>query len=120
MNTKYKFSIVVIIFLLIIAPSLARAGYNNTVGMSDGGEITVYNNSTRDLYITISGRNEGSVSAGQSETFSVRYGEHRCEAGWDGGSINKYIRVSKTDPRASWYISKDDIRSHFTAPAGGR
>jgi len=74
------------------------------------GEITVHNDSDRDLYIVIAGKNQGTVSSGSSETYSCKYGSHRVTAEWDGGSASKYVTVSKTYPHADVTFSQDDVK----------
>jgi len=73
------------------------------------GEITVYNGTDRDLYITIAGRNQGTVGANQSETYTVKFGNHRVEATWEGGSTHTYISISRSNPSDSWHIKQNDI-----------
>ena len=100
-------------FFLLLFTSQSVSGASEIIPASDSAEITVHNDSTRDVYISIGGRNQGTVSAGSSETYSVRYGEHRCEAEWNGGSTYKYVKVTRSDPHGHWYISKDDVKSTF-------
>lgn len=98
------------LFLLLFSlHSLSNA--SGIIPVSDEGEITVYNDSNRDVYISIAGKNQGTVSAGSSETYSIHYGDHRCEAEWNGGSTYKYVKVSRSDPHGYWYIKKDDVKS---------
>lgn len=108
-NPLFTLIILAFLFLLLFTSS----GASGIIPVSDEGEITVYNDSHRDLYISIAGKNAGSVSAGSSETFSAPYGDHRCEAEWDGGSTYKYVKISRSDPHGRWYIKKDDVKSTF-------
>ena len=107
---KFITAALILFLISLFLTTFANADNSGSYRASRRGEITVHNNSNRDLYISIAGRNQGSVSAGSSDSFTVRYGEHRCEAEWDGGSIHKYIRITKSSPYADWYISKDDVQ----------
>ncbi len=111
-HSFWMLMILAFLFLLIFTSSTVSNASGITPA-SDEGEITVYNESTRDVYISIGGRNQGTVSAGSSETYSVHYGEHRCEAEWNGGSTYKYVKVTRSDPHGYWYINKDDVKSTF-------
>lgn len=109
-HPSIKFMLLVFLFMLLFTlPGVS--GASGIIPASEDGEITVHNDSNRDVYISISGRNQGTVSAGSSETYSVHYGDHRCEAEWNGGSTYKYVKVSRSDPHGHWYINKDDVKS---------
>lgn len=105
MRKSYWAIMLLIIFLcsvfILLGAECARA--------EDEGEITVHNETDRDLYISIAGRNKGVVATGQEETYSCKYGTHRVTAEWEDGSVSKYITVSRTYPSADWYISQDDV-----------
>lgn len=105
-----RFSIQVLFAAMIITTLLILTGIGSKC-FSDHrrGEISVQNGSNRDVYISISGRNQGSLSAGQSNTYDVPFGEHRVTAEWDGGSASKYVSVTRSNPRGEWYISQSDV-----------
>jgi len=102
-------TVIIIMLLCLMITFSVNASINHSPLSKGHGEITVRNDSNKDLYISISGRNQGSVGANQSESFDVRYGNHRVEAEWDGGSIHKYVSIFKSSPHADWYISQDDV-----------
>lgn len=98
-----------LILMITIFLCLLSFPFTNAMAGDDGGEITIYNETDKNLYITIADENAGQVDAGMTDTFECGYGEHRVEAEWDGGTIHKYIHVTKTYPNASWTIEQDDV-----------
>ncbi len=105
-----KSSIIISTILVLMIFAVVLAVGSIPARAEDGeGTITVYNYTDRDLYIVISGRNQGNVSAGYSDTFTAKYGSHRVTAHHNDGQIYKYVNVSKTYPNATWTINQNDI-----------
>lgn len=108
---KKAFTIIMILVLscVILIAFAGKVNAKYSPFSKRHGEITVRNDSNKELYISISGRNQGAVGANQSESFEVRFGNHRVEAEWDGGSIHKYVSISSSCPRATWCIGQSDV-----------
>lgn len=105
----------IIVTALFLTTALFFTAYDDAafgeeaLPQSRTGEITVRNDSNKDLYISIAGRYQGMVYSGSSGTYRVSYGNHRVDAEWDEGSIYKYVSVSQTYPYNRWDIGQGDI-----------
>lgn len=101
-------SVFVALFLMIAAPVNVGA---QTIGATVA-EITVYNESGFEVYISISGYDKGKLEPGYSRTYKVPIGGHRVEARTDSRFDKRaYIDLvlSSTYPYDQWYIKNSDL-----------
>jgi hypothetical protein len=98
-----------LIALVLAVSIMLGAGPLRSHAMAESnGTITVCNESSKNLYITIDDRNEGPVDKNSSESFKVKLGEHKICASWNNSSIKEYCTLTESSPDYTWSISNND------------
>lgn len=94
-----KLTRILALLLLLALPGLGEST----------GTITVYNQTPKDVYVTIAGRNQGEIAAWSYDSYTVPLGEHRVEAHTDTSYAYKYVKLSSTYPDNSWTVTPGDF-----------
>jgi hypothetical protein len=110
MKFKMSWKPVLWIFLLISTGLLLFPGATGAAAGEKKGELKVYNETDRDLYISVGSQAEGTVTSKSSREFECKYGQHRVTAEWDGGMIETTIFIYSGNPKVEWTIVQDDLR----------
>jgi hypothetical protein len=110
MAVMKRIVILLCLFLLVLA-AVPASVLGQSIGATSG-EISVYNESGFDVFISISDHDRGKIEAGYSKTYRVPLGEHRVVATTDpkfDKEAHADFVISGTYPTDSWYIHNDDL-----------